>query len=58
MSKSPIMSHDENKRQEFKDKTLRRVYEVLNGSKKQTVQNSSSDEVIVKGLHPKKRKEG
>jgi hypothetical protein len=57
MGKSSVFSHDENKRQEFKDKTLRRVYEILNNTKKVVAKNSSSDTVIVKGLQPRNRKE-
>lgn len=54
--RSSVMSHDENKRQEFKDQTLRRVYDALNSTAK-TVK-AVSKEVIVKGLMPKKGKEG
>lgn len=52
MSKSPIMSHDENKRQEFKDKTLRRVYAALNATVK-VRKTSVPKEFVVKGLLPK-----
>lgn len=53
--RSSIMSHDENKRQEFKDKTLKRVYDALNA--KTVAKPEASKEVIVKGLRPKKGKE-
>lgn len=56
MSKSSVMSHDENKRQEFKDKALRRVYEALNKTAKTTKLISKT--VVVKGLMPKKGEEG
>lgn len=56
MSKSSVMSHDENKRQEFKDQTLKRVYDALNHTAKST--KLASTKVIVKGLMPKKGEEG
>lgn len=56
MSKSSVMSHDENKRQEFKDKALRRVYDALNKTAKTTKLVSKT--VVVKGLMPKKGEEG
>lgn len=56
MSNSKVMSHDENKRQEFKENTLRRVYNALNNTAK-TVSKTLSTEVTVKGLQPKNRKE-
>lgn len=54
--RSKVMSHDEDKRQEFKDKTLRRVYDALNNTAKSV--KIVSTQVTVKGLPPKKGKEG
>lgn len=56
MSKSPMMSHDENKRQEFKDKTLQRVYDALHKAAKPVAKQSKK--VTVKGLMPKKGEGG
>jgi hypothetical protein len=55
VSKSPVMNHDENKRQEFKDKTLKRVYEALNNTAKTS---KPAIKVNIKGLMPKKGEEG
>jgi hypothetical protein len=54
--RSPVMTNDENSRQEFKDRTLRRVYDALNAPSK-PVKKVNTDEVTVKGLRPQKREE-
>lgn len=54
MSKSPMMTHDDNNRQEFKDQTRRRVYDALNPIvKKEKIKHSSTEMVTIKGLKPK-----
>lgn len=54
MSKSPVMTHDDNNRKEFKEQTLRRIYDALNPvDKAAKVKHPSTKDVTVKGLMPK-----
>ncbi len=55
MARSPVMSNDINQRQEFKEQTLRRIYDAINSPVKVTSKGSMSKGVIVKGLQPPKK---
>lgn len=56
--RSSIIKNEDNSRQEFKDKTLKRVYDALNKTANIKAANCSVEEVTVKGLRPRKREEG